>query len=674
MSNSVSLLAKAKLPCLPGFEIQDVLGKGGMGIVYKAVDLESNRLVAIKLFSGLEEEDCQRRFQRESEAALKLSHPNIVRVLKANSFAGANYLVMELVDGIDLSRLLKEAGPLPIWLATNFLRQAANGLQHAFENGLVHRDIKPANLMVTPVPKIPYEETGHAFGTIKIMDFGLARIFDTEDHSVSRLTMDNLIMGTPDYIAPEQTEDSHEVDIRADLYSLGCTFYHLLTGQVPFPGSSTFEKIDRHRWSRPRPIQLLRRDVPRPLADIFRKLLAKHPNDRFQTPADLAAALDALQADSDTIEDLSVPTQTTCAISRIENDLSQRIESMQNQLAELIEQDRIDEAEGLADAILQVRPNISAVVAAKQFLRMQKNRLLPVGECYRFEVEGNGVAAVAVSPDGKHLAAASNDRIWVWNLDRRELRQRIDGHTSPINALAFHVDGDQILSTSQAGRLMVHTLDGRLISRQRIREVQAIALHRDGESIFTANADGSVRQILLRDGSRLRRFDGHEKRVTSLAVSADGRWLLSGSWDHTVRLWDIDKCGEVHRFESSLTFFEDVALSGDGKTAVAVGTDYLLHVWDLTTGQRRQPLEGHGNRIAAVALSRDGQRAVTAGADATVRLWDLASGVPLYLFSGHTDAVTCVAFSPDNDFAFSGSADGTVRCWKLIESFPAENS
>jgi serine/threonine protein kinase len=237
-------------------------------------------------------------------AAAALSHPNIVHAYDADEIGGTHLLVMECVEGaIDLNRLVKRDGPLPVSQACEYMRQTALGLQHACERGLVHRDIKPHNLLLvghpsslTPTATVEDSVTlaGERSGvTVKILDMGLARLDDTgsQDDKNSTMTQEGAVMGTLDYIAPEQAADSHTVDIRADLYSLGCTFYFLLTGHVPFPGGTGVEKLLRHRRELPVPITQHRPDVPPRVAAVVARLMAKRPEDRYQTPAELAQAL-----------------------------------------------------------------------------------------------------------------------------------------------------------------------------------------------------------------------------------------------------------------------------------------------------------------------------------------------------------------------------------------------
>src|SRR5262249_32836498 len=209
----------------PTYEVLQLLGQGGMGAVYKARHKVMDRVVALKVINAtlLGSNSSVERFHREVKAAAKLHHPNIVTAHDAGQAGNTHFLVMEFVEGTDLGKYVAQKGPLPVAHACHFIRQAALGLQHAHEHGMVHRDIKPSNLMLT------------AKGVVKVMDFGLARLTQ-EGAGSAGLTGENVVMGTADYIAPEQAQDAHKADIRADIYSLGCALYHLLAGRPPFGG------------------------------------------------------------------------------------------------------------------------------------------------------------------------------------------------------------------------------------------------------------------------------------------------------------------------------------------------------------------------------------------------------------------------------------------------------
>ena len=294
---------------LAGYQILEELGRGGMGIVYKARHERMNRLVALKVIhkEHLNHPDAIRRFYREIQAAAQLHHPNLVMAYDAGHCGETHFFAMEYVEGVDLSQLVKQSGPLRVETACDYVRQAALGLQHAHERGLVHRDIKPSNLLVTWTDRPgapagarqgrsePPTEKGSLAekGTLKILDLGLALLHQPTELSenAGALTRDGRVVGTADYMAPEQWMNAHKVDIRADLYSLGCTFYFLLTGRVPFPGNEPMEKMLKHHLDEPVPVEQLRPRVPAKVLAIVRRLLAKKPEQRYQQPLELAEAL-----------------------------------------------------------------------------------------------------------------------------------------------------------------------------------------------------------------------------------------------------------------------------------------------------------------------------------------------------------------------------------------------
>lgn len=266
------------------YRLLTLLGEGGLGQVYRAWDSSTRQIVALKILHPelRHQREVLDQLRLEMEVIAKLAHPAFVRPVDVDVGAGQYYFAMEFVEGIELSKLLKKVGPLPVAQACDYARQAAVGLQYAFEQGLVHRDIKPANLLV-------HYDTDQ----VRILDIGLARLeWSVADKpSPHSPTPGTTVMGTPDYLAPEQALDPGSVDIRADIYSLGCTLYQLLTGAVPYPGNSLARKLLQHQQAPPPSVHDQRKEVSSDLAAVIQKMMAKHPADRFTTPLAVSVAL-----------------------------------------------------------------------------------------------------------------------------------------------------------------------------------------------------------------------------------------------------------------------------------------------------------------------------------------------------------------------------------------------
>jgi serine/threonine-protein kinase len=264
--------------------LQQRIGEGAMGQVFKAWNTRLGRTVAVKMIhkEHVTNQRAMDRFQQEMRSVGQLHHPNVLLVRDAGECAGRPYLVMDLIEGADLSKRVKKEGPLPVALAVKFTHQAALGLQHAYERGVVHRDIKPGNLLLTTA--------ADGAPLVKIFDFGLSRL-DGDTYNAARLTHAGKLIGTVDYMAPEQAEDAHTADTRADIYSLGCTLYFLLVGKPPFPGASIAEKLAARMIGTPPSVRQLRPEVPAGLDAVMQRMMARQPDERYATPQEAAEAM-----------------------------------------------------------------------------------------------------------------------------------------------------------------------------------------------------------------------------------------------------------------------------------------------------------------------------------------------------------------------------------------------
>ncbi|MFO0864310.1 MAG: serine/threonine-protein kinase [Gemmataceae bacterium] len=273
------------------YKILDRIGRGRMAGVYKAMHTLSMQVVAIKVLPPSRAKNVQvlGRFEREARLSLKLKHPNVVRSFQVGEARGLHWLVMEHLEGETLEEVLARRRKLPPHEAVRLIHQALLGLQHIHEMGMVHRDLKPANLMLASPAVAPKGDVTDQ-ATVKILDIGLARsMFDEEDKT--ELTAEGVLLGTPDYLSPEQARDPRSSDIRADIYSLGCVLYHALTGQPPFPDKNILNQMIRHATETPKPIREFNPQVPEGLEQIIGYMMAKDPAKRYPTPERAALGL-----------------------------------------------------------------------------------------------------------------------------------------------------------------------------------------------------------------------------------------------------------------------------------------------------------------------------------------------------------------------------------------------
>lgn len=582
-------------PTLAGYEVLEELGKGGMGIVYKARQRATGDLVALKVIrkERLGHPDHLSRFRREVLATARLQHPNIVGVIEADLEGPVPYLAMEYVPGVTLQALVDAGGPLPIAQACDFIRQTAVALQHAHEQGLVHRDIKPSNLMALAPAGLPLPPRP----VIKVLDMGVARLFQSaeQDVSLTTLTRDGSVIGTPDYIAPEQLENPRGVDVRADLYSLGCTFYFLLTGQVPFPGGSLVQKLDRQRWhAAPSPNQL-RKEITPALAAVVRKLMHKAPDDRFQTPGELASALEALLRTGELpgghhlaplVPSRTLTGHTGNIVALAFVDSGRWLVSASGDRTLRVwdtlsgaEVRRLGDGKSAAGC-LAVVPGTGLVLAGVG-VSVRAYDVETGKEALRLTGHSDAVRCVAVSADGKRAVTGSDDRgVRVWDLERGTMTLRFSRHTAGVTGLALSPDGKLVLSSSRDQSL-------RLWEAATGREVRSFAVPKgpvlcaawspDGKGVYSGHFDTTIRLWDEASGRELRRFNGHRQMVTGLAFTPKGT-LLSASHDQTVRLWDAASGGELGSCQGHTGPVLAVAC---GPLIASAGLDLAVRLWPV---------------------------------------------------------------------------------------------
>jgi WD40 repeat protein len=692
-----------ELAHLDRYRVVRLLGAGGMGAVYEAVHRVMRRPFALKVIKCAYTANAaaRERFRREVRAAARLSHPNIVATTDAEDTGETHFLVMEYVEGTDLGRLVQARGPLPVDRACEYVRQAAVGLQYAFEQGMVHRDLKPHNLMLTPD------------GRVKILDFGLA-CFAREVASGASLTGTGVVLGTVDYIAPEQADSARQADIRSDIYSLGCTLYHLLAGQPPFPAGTPIQKVMAHVEKKPQPLTELRPDLPEGFMPVLERMMAKNPKHRYQTPAEVAIALEPFtltpavarkhepglggskESYSRTLVLEKSPARNRSgrrivalaaavlfvvagllgvAVYRIATDkgelvitsVSDDVKVVVTQGGKLVEVVdtktdkliRLDLRSGEYELELKGAPeglklNIdkATLTRGKETLAkiefVEKAPSAQVGEIRRFEGQKNGVSGVALSPDGRYALSGGGDgTVVMWEVATGREVRRFSGHDGGVDGVAFSPDGRQALSASVDRTV-------RLWDVQTGKEIRALKGHTDVVNRVAFSPDG--RRAISEDADAMRLWDldsGEELRrfnviAVGVAFSADGRRALSGGRkDALVRLWDVKTGAELKQLRGHTGLVTGVVFLPGDHQALSCSHDQTLRLWDLDSAQEVRCFSGHTAQVQNVAITRDGRYAISASADKTLRLWELRTGKELHCFTGHTGGVIGVAISPD---------------------------
>lgn len=639
---------------IDGFEILSILGQGGMGVVYKARQHSLDRHVALKVIHEnlLANRVAIHRFEREAMAAARLMHPNIVAIYQAGKAGNHHYLAMEYVAGTNLQRLVEEGGMFPVDRACRYIRQAALGLQHAHERGLVHRDIKPPNLMVTQDGAL-----------IKILDMGLARLTANELQAGSQMTQQGVFMGTPDFVAPEQAVDARHADIRADIYSLGCTFYYILTGQLPFPTETVVEKIDKHRWSMPTPAEQFRSDLPAGVSQVLLRMLAKKPADRFQTPLELAAAL-APFAQGDTMASVFLPN--------LHLSLDMPAIGDKPSTADGVLTDPSQHKTPHHTAQLLIRDPLESLLDVVTWPTYMLDASLGELSCWRGHTAP--VQSVAFLPNGLRVLSASRDgTLRVWDATTGATRHVWPVAATGLTCMALSRDGKLVLTGDEEQIVRVWDVrEGRQVIElpALTTRVCALAISPDNRHALTGSGDGVIRLWDLQRGTRLLRYEGHRDEIHSVAFSHDGKRVISGSRDFTLRMWDTLTGQELRRVDDWLSghrkaVITDAVISRNGQRILSAGSDHVVCLWNVLTGRMILRFQGHKGWVYSTAFSPNEKRFLSGGGDKTVRLWDLHREREAVCFTGHNARVTSVAFSPDGLFAVSGSFDQTIRLWRL---------
>jgi WD40 repeat protein/serine/threonine protein kinase len=698
---------------LTGYEILEELGRGGMGVVFKARQISLNRTVALKMILGGAQRDELARFKTEAEACAQLHHPNIVQIIEIGERDGQPFIAFEFIEGGTLAQQLA-ATPVAANASARFVETLARAIDVAHAHKIIHRDLKPANVLLdgeTPTSSSPLASRLSSL-VPKITDFGLAKRLDQD----SGQTRAGSILGTPSYMAPEQAAGNAKTDIgpAADIYALGAILYEMLTGRPPFRGVTPLETVQQVLRDEPVPPRRLQPSIPFDVETICLKCLAKIPQGRYETAEALAddlarflngqpirarptswlertikwikrhptaasllgAASLALVATVMTIGLTVVMDYNTRLERSLELNRRYQYLGQMNRAQNLWRDNQILRLRQLLDA------NASSEWRSFEWYYLSRlchddlqtfaEHALPV-TCVAFSPVENLVASGSGKTTLAGAAVEGFGEVRLWDGESGKLRRLLQGHTREVNAVAFSRDGKQLATAGndKTARLWkAATGESLFILKGHDEAVTCVAFHPDGRSLASGSRDATIKIWDVATGQEIRTLRQHREPVTSLAFNHDGTRLMSAGGDTQkpdsgeILEWEIPAGKAVAAYGGHRGAVTAVAFHPTVNMFASAGDDHEVRLWSRGKTREVRVLQGHGNRVTCLAFDQTGERIVSGSADMTLIIWDAATGAALWSRQGHTDAIRGITFSADGTRFSSASNDGTVKVWR----------
>jgi WD40 repeat protein/tRNA A-37 threonylcarbamoyl transferase component Bud32 len=714
---------KDGLPTVPGYEILAELGRGGMGVVYKARHERLNRLVALKMIrpGGYAEE--RARFKLEAEAVARLQHPNIVQIHEVGEADGRPYCALEFVEGGSLAQKL-DGKPIAPREAARLVEVLARAMQVAHSRNLVHRDLKPANVLLT------------ADGVPKIADFGLARQLDRPAEA-GGLTETGAVVGTPSYMAPEQASGRRQdVGSAADVYALGAILYECVTGRPPFQGATPLETLDQVRHQEPVPPSRCNPRVPRDLETVCLKCLRKEPEQRYASARELGEDLGRFLRGEPVTAKVASPWErlakwarrrpaaaaaATLAVLTLflgiggglawwqyraaeaarerETGLRQAAEVAQERLDQVLYLQRVQGAvrEWQADNVARARELLEECPVSRRGWEWHYARrlLYPLREMAGLKQWADDVQ---FTPDGKRVISSGRlDGLRVWDpVGGRELfylegtqpqAEKLGGFGGATNAapVRFLIDPGrgEVLANPRGGAGPLGVWDLATGTRRGERPVDAgpertcLAIDPKGTWLAYGCGGGNaiIREVYVVDattGRQLAKLPGHPSPVMSLAASPDGRLLASGCKAGTIKVWDMKDLKEQRTLEMPRGGVAGLAFRPGTTQLIAIGQQGQLRCWDVASGAECYRVDTRPHRLTALAVQpetssgRTGRRLACGTDTGEVQTYDAQTGERQEVYRGHLEpfrAVTALAYSPDGTRLVSAGRDRALLVW-----------
>ncbi|MCS7468726.1 protein kinase [Stieleria sp. ICT_E10.1] len=701
------------------YEILDEIARGGMGVVFKARQQKLGRTVALKMILAgrLAGASDVERFYREARAAGRLQHPHIVTIHEVGEHDGHHYIAMDYINGHGLSEEVRDQTLSPIRAAT-LVRQVAEAVHFAHQQGTLHRDLKPANILVDA------ENQTH------VTDFGLAKILEDENGGAGEeeLTASGQILGTPGYMSPEQAAARQNlVGPAADVYALGAVLYACLTGRAPFVADSAVDTLLQVIHKEPVWPATLNPNVPKDLETICLKCLEKEPHKRYGTAAllaeDLSNFLDGRPVRARPIGrvqrgwrwcrrnplvasllsllglSLVIGLAVSSSLAILANsrayeearqralaeEASQRSASLQVQAEEWAAEataaqekaERQVYAMRIGDAFQSLQSNRvhsawSALDSCRWDLRGWEHDFLHTQLTHGRALRGHkgAIKFVGFADEGRQLISAATDKtLRTWDVSEGRLlktattKLRLSAAVANVSSRKIAIgDGRAVEFWNGAEMQRVMTTAG----TRRLR-ADALAISQDGTRLAVATRwpDGKVQWCDAATGEALW-SQATDVAALTTCISPQGKQVAAGLQNGEVLVWSAESGEEQLRLEAGQQAVHAVRFDDKGERLVTAGADGLVRVWDVDSGQMLRVMTGHIDDILALSISRDGRLLVSGGEDGTVRIWDLATGEPMALHRGHLGPVHSVDISPDVQRVASGGADGLVRLWPML--------
>jgi len=665
------------------FELQQMVGEGAFGTVWRAFDTALDRVVALKIgrFDGTRGEARQiELIAREARAAAQLGHPGIVQIFDSGVEGGLAYIAARYVEGEDLKRYLKTHGPLSPRNAAGICLRLADALAHAHDAGVIHRDLKPSNILID------------RDGNPHITDFGLAKR-ETGDITV---TLRGQPLGTPAYMSPEQAMgENRYIDRRSDIYSLGVILFELLTGEAPFQGelSQLLLRILTREPPRPRS---LRDSIPVDLETICLKCLEKNPQRRYPSAHQLAADLRrylngepisarpvgfwerAIKWSRRNPGWATVVAGAALAVAGVIGGgafHTLQLGKANRQLEAAIRQAKAERRTAQEQTLLAEARRVEAEEASRVLAERElaARRLLYVDDVRQaHEFWKMGRLDEMDERLSQHLPGGGlvDIRGFEWHylnrLCRRDPIRAIEAHHGPVYDIAYSPDGRFIASGGEEGRVRIHDATGTVVREAplSIGTVESVEFSPDGKFLAAGGGKGIVEIRRAADWNLESQIPAHNAGITAVLFSPDGRRLVTASEDGTVAVWEFPAGQLVRRSTPSGSPVESVAVSPDGELLAATNSQGMLRVTRLDDGEPAWEY-AHEQPARGVCFSRNGLELATACHDGLVRVFPRDSATPRLILQGFSEPVQSVAFGEDDQFIAAADKEGLMRVWDV---------